>query len=857
MSYSLSKYFCASINAIAILFVILFAGGVYAQSLDSLQTSKIDTATVIAGDDTMKLISECSSREASFISNIMVLQGTDEKPARVNYGDMTLEAIKITQYGNDSLVAVGKRVEADTLPGGVAYIGEPVFKQAGDEPYTGSKMVYNLKTKKGTVWEGRTKFDGGFYYGENVTRVNADVLQIRDGYYTTCDDEDSPHFHFQSNKMKMEPRDKVVAKPVVLYFSDVPVFLLPFGMFPITGGRSSGFIMPSYGESGTEGRYLRGMGYYFAPNDYLDAKVLMDYYDKSGVFFRGDTRYSVKYKMNGSISGSITRKNFAGQELRRWDLRVNHSQTIDPTMKLTASGSFQSDKSYRRDFSLNRNQRATRRLYSNARLTKNWEGTSNSMTISASRDEDLDLGNVTEMLPSISFNRGMPTYLFGKGGGPGQKERFYNSFSFSYNSSMQNKRSKTRVHEDSLFTNQTSRELQHNLSFSSPQRILKHFAVNPSMSYVENWYNEAFVKSFDENNNLITDTENGFFARRTYRLGVSVNTKLYGMFNPNIGSLKSIRHVITPSVSYSYTPDFSEDRFGYYETISDTAGKELKYDRFKGTGSSKSKSLSFSLQNQFQAKTGEGENENKFDILSISTGTGYNFAAPENTQKLSVLSTSVRMQKFIDLQLSASHSFYEYNQNPIPGEPPKLLYDSSVPLKKRRFFRLTRMSLSTSFKLEGKGPVDEQQEEPDVFEDEFADPAMMSVDPQDRFEDENRFKTQAIPWSFNANLSYRDSRFNPEIIQKTFSATTNFSIKITENWDVKHKAHIDLMDREIISNDFTFYRDLHCWEMSFSWTPNNSSRSGFFIEIRVKDPKLRDLKIRKTEYGGSALGFIR
>jgi len=842
------------------------AGTVHAQNPDSLIALK-DTLKTDAGLDTT-IFFGADRREIDIRRNIMVMYGTEAKSAWLTYKGMTLEAYKITNYGNDSLIAEGMRVQADpdSFPDGYKYVGAPVFNRTGDEPITGVKMVFNLRTEKGSVVEGRTKFEGGYYFGENITRLNEKYLQIQDGYYTTCDDEEHPHYYFRASQMKMTIGDKVVARPVVLYFSDVPVFIVPFALFPITGGRSSGFVVPSYGSSAAEGRYLRGMGYYFAPSDYMDAKVLMDFYDKSGVMFRGDARYAVRYKMSGSLSGSITRKNFSERADRRWDMRINHSQRIDPTMNLTVSGQFQSDNSFRRDFSLNRDVRATRRIYSSAFLTKQWEGTKNSITVTASREQDLVLGNVIEKLPSVNFSRSAPTYPFRRGAGTaedGGSGRFYSTFNFSYNSSLQNNRSKTRIHEDSTFTERTRRGVQHNLNFSSPQRLFGYLAVNPAMRYREEWYNEATVKTINKNGALVTGTENGFFSRRTFTINVGANTKMYGMFNPNIGSLKSIRHVISPSIGFSYAPDFSDERYGYFRTVTDTSGNVIKYDRFEKalfgrTPSYKSKTMSLSLQNLFQVKTQSGETENKFDIANIGFSTSYNFYAARNAPKWSNLVTSVRILKFASLTLSAAHSFYEFSTG--SASPPKLLYDGSAPLRKRRLLRFVNMSASTSFKLSGGKPAqkkEEAEEQPDPFAGQFADPRLLQGDPQDRFEQKSDLSRLVIPWDLQVSLNYAHSRNNPAFSSRSFRARTTFSARITKNWRVNHRANIDLLNREIISQDFEFYRDLHCWELTFRWTPSHSSRAGFSLEIRVKDPKLSDLKLRKTEYGGSAIGFIR
>ncbi|MFC1729322.1 LPS assembly protein LptD [candidate division KSB1 bacterium] len=839
-----------------------------AQEPDTLQLVTADTLSVRTELDT-NVNTSAEKRFIDFKNEIQVLEGTEKNPAWFTYQDMRLEAIKIILFGSDSLIAESRQVAADpdSFPGGYRYIGLPVFTRTGDDPMTGLRMVYNLETKKGRVEDGRTKFDGGFYFGKNVTRIDDEYLQIRDGYFTTCDDEDHPHYHFSASQMKMKVKDKVVAKPVVFYIDDIPLMVLPFGMFPIRRGRNSGMIVPSYGESAVEGRYLQGIGYYFAPNDYVDAKLLADYYDKSGVLIRGDLNYAKRYALNGTVSGSVTRKNFADRNERRWDLRINHDHTIDPTMNVKVRGSFQSDNSFYKNFSSDRNQRAKRLIKSSAIVNKRWENSSQSMRIQLDRTEDLSNGNVTELFPSVSFNWGAPVYPFRGGGLPSGTAAsagapFYSTFNYSYTSQLKNSRSKTALN-DSTFKSEKKSGVQHSLNFSSPQRVLRHFSINPGISYTEEWFNERIIKSLDEENEEVTGKEKGFFARRQFRASVSANTKFYGTFNTDVGRLKTVRHVVTPSVSYNYTPDFSKAGFGYYGSYRDTTGSEVRYDRYQGsafggTGARESKSLRFTLDNLFQARTVSGDTENKFDVLNVNSGLSYNLAAAENRQKWSDINSTIRIMKLLNMTLNTTHSLYEYSTG--FNAPPELLLDRN-PWWKFRFLRLTKLSTSTSFTLSARDAqgapqgLEEEGEENNPFSDEYVDEEQQA-DPQERFEQE-RIGTETIPWELSVNLSYSDLRTNPDKPVKRISANTSFEMQVTDNWRMNYRGNFDLVKKEIVYHDFSFYRDLHCWELHFNWTPSNASRPGFFIEIRIKDSKLRDIKVKKTDYGGSAIGYIR
>ncbi|HEX9934044.1 MAG TPA: putative LPS assembly protein LptD, partial [bacterium] len=236
--------------------------------------------------------------------------------AKVTYQDMTLNAARITvDWDKRELLAEGvldsvwvKRSPKDSVKV-QQLVGKPEFSQSG-EIMAGESMTYNFTTKKGRVLRGRTQYEDGFYSGRALKLLESNTVNVADASFTTCDKVPEPHFRFRSQKMKIMVNDKVVARPIVFYLGKIPVFALPFGIFPIRKGRHSGILIPRYGESSLEGRYLRDVGYYWAASDYWDVRGTADFFEKSGFLFRGDLNYAVRYKLRGSISGSWTRKNF-------------------------------------------------------------------------------------------------------------------------------------------------------------------------------------------------------------------------------------------------------------------------------------------------------------------------------------------------------------------------------------------------------------------------------------------------------------------------------------------------------------------------------------------------------------------
>ncbi len=786
--------------------------------------------------------------EYTLDKKIIYIFGDQSKPAKVVYKNMSLEAGKITVLLDSSLI-IAESIQDTGIDGknNTQLTAVPIFKQEGQEPFSGKRIVYNIKTKKGVVKEGRTKFEDGHYFGEDITMLKEKVFQIKNGFFTTCDIEDHPHFRFKGGKMKMVADDKIVVKPIIIYIRDVPVFYFPFAVLPIRRGRHSGILFPTFGTTQNEGRFLRGLGYYFAPNDYMDVKLIADYFEKSGFMLRGDSRYSKRYILSGNITGSITNKNIiTGGKEKRWDLQIDHRHKISPDMNFSINGKFASDGSFYKNMSLNRNYRSIRELISNATLNKNWQKSKNSISINIRRRQDLELGNISETFPQISFNHTSPIYLFKRNSSESAstvKEKWFNTINFRYNSVLVNRNIKRRNSVDEPFDEQMRNGTQHSLNILAPQKIFKHLVLNPSLSYREEWFLTSDKMILDQNQELTQTEEKGFASRRIFNTGFSANTKIYGMFSPNLGNIKAIRHTITPSISFSYQPDFSSEGFGYYTTAIDSLGEPVRYDRFSssifgGTPAGKSQSMSLSLQNLFQMKTSNGEKESKSDLFNLDFSTNYNFTR-ENF-KLGNLRTSFRTLSFFDIDFHSVHSFYPYD-----AEQRKVV-DKII----KGFPRLVNFQAVTSFRLTGskeESTVSTELTSEENFE------TTTKEDKQNRFFEDSGSPSMGIPWNFSMGLRYTLNKFNPVRPDERFSITPKLDFKLTKNWKIDYRAEFDLISKKIIYNDFTFYRDLHCWELRFDWSPVGRLK-GFFVIIRIKSPNLKDLKIEKRNYGGSTFG---
>ena len=727
-------------------------------------------------------------------------------------------------------------------------IGLPELNQKGNKPMYGDLMEYNMRTNHGKISLGKTQMEDGYYRGDKILRLNPKIMIVSEGYYTTCDLDD-PHFYFKSNQMKLMVNDKIIAKPVILYISGVPVFALPFAVFPNRSGRHSGLILPSYGSTFSDGRFLRGGGFYWAGSQYHDATLIVDFFDKKGFLFRGSSKYKKRYALNGGLSGSLTPRSFNDQNRRRWDLRWNHQQTITPTLKFNGNVKLVSDESFYQDLSSNRNSRLNQQLISNVTFNKRWEGSGNGLSVNLSRNQNLQSRDITEVFPSFNFRMGRKQLIKT---GVGDDPRWYNSLYYTYSNRGERRRSlkHTTINDSTISETEDTREkLTHAVSVNSPQKLLKYFTFNPSLYYSEGWINEwtepltnpdgSFI--LNDNGKIETRTRRSFKSRRTFVSSLQMSTKVYGNFAPNIGSFSAVRHVITPSVSFRYTPDFSNDIYGYFATGVDTLGNNLKYDLFTGsaigaTPSRITKTLNYSLNNIFQAKLNEGsENEKKIDLFTLNLRGNYNFTA--DIRKMAPLSSSFRTKGIagINLDISTRHNFYKWTDGSITNEA------TIIP-------RLTNFTASTSFNLRGSDSVEEVDELDDATEQYASD------DVEARFDNLDFADLSADAWNARISLNYTLNKSNPDNPSKTFWLRGNLNFNPTREWSVGYNYNIDLERKIITNHSVNIRRDLHCWQFALNWTPSGPG-AGYLLLINVKSLHLSDLKFE--ERGGKSSLFGR
>ncbi|HEX7402141.1 MAG TPA: LPS assembly protein LptD, partial [candidate division Zixibacteria bacterium] len=567
--------------------------------------------------------------------------------ATLQYDQVSLTAGRIVyQTREEILVAEGIKTKVDDT---TAVEESPVLND-GNDKLIGERMSYDLHSKRGKVKMGVTNIQQGTYRGELLRKITDDVLLADDGTYTTCD-KPQPHFHFYARRMKIIAKDKVIAEPVVMYIADLPVAAIPYYVFPIKPGRHSGFLTFDFGDLQVQNRFIRNLGYYWAASEYWDLKTAFDYYEGSGWLIRSQTRYAQRYVLNGSISGSYNRQTnwdlttFTKRRHDRWDLTFNHYQSISPTLSLTGTGSFLSDKNYWHDLNLDPVERRNRSLYSQASLSKNFK--TSSLTFAVDHRWNLDTDEQTLNIPVVRFNRtSLPIFSPKTAAGEtgSVERRWYNSIYYSFSSNLRNYN--YSIDKGDYFNRKKFTVSDNSLSLSAPQKFFGWLVLNPAFRYQETWY-YIYQTNLSESSGI---PGNGTARRGTYSTSLSANTVLYGTFNPKIGKLVGIRHVITPSLSFNWQPEFNQHK------------EYLAYTGVGGSGS-KSKSMGFGMNHLIQIKTRSEVNgkevEKKVDLFNLNFSSGYNFLAKQH--KLSNLSTSMRTYaiKNLDFTFSTTHDFYD------------------------------------------------------------------------------------------------------------------------------------------------------------------------------------------------------
>ncbi|MEW6509246.1 MAG: putative LPS assembly protein LptD [Bacteroidota bacterium] len=755
-------------------------------------------------------------------------------------------------YDINELEAFGIEDTSDTAK--VKIKQTPVLAE-GNDIYEGSRIKYNFKTQQGFISLAKNREAASRYEGDKVKKIDKDVYFIESGMFTTCE-EDTPHTYFSASEMKVIQRNRVIAKWIFMHIGGVPFPIpLPFAVIPNESGRRSGIIIPTYGQEFRRGQYFRNFGYFFALSDYFDLALTGDYFTKGGYGLRSRLRYAKRYDFSGTLNAGYSRIILGEEgdpnrsEETSWNLSLFHNQQINPTSRLDVNLQFQSTNFFRNN-SISYNDLLMQDVISSANYSKRWDESGNSISLNYSRTQNLSSGNIYEALPNVYFSKSI-TYPFKRESAESIiDQKWYEMIAYTYSGHFRNERRKT---EGSL---KIRGGIQHNLAFSASPKI-GYFNVSPSVNYQERWYNKRTKienKPYDytdpatgkvtKRDSIITTDERGLYSVRTFDMSVSASTKLYGIMQPNILGIEAFRHQVLPAISYTYKPDFANHRWRYFDSYTKVNGQVVYYDKYQneifgGAVPGENQSLNFSLGNVFEIKTFKNPNDttknaddNKIQLLNLNASVGYNFAA--DSIKLSDLNINYRTQVGQNLNFSGSSTFtfYDYEGNRRVN---RFLASSGKGL-----FRLSGFSLSISTNLIGK--ADEKRSTKTKTETEYD--AFQKKDYISVYDD-NGTPDLSIPWNLNLSYSYNLSKPYPNEVTTYSNLNADLGFSISKNWKFTVRGSYDFDRKEVIAPQITVYRDLHCWEMNFTWNPIGTYR-GFMFELRMKAPELQDIKVSKS-----------
>ena len=772
--------------------------------------------------------------------------------ARVDYSGMQLEA----DYMEINM-PLSEVFAKPTLDSTGMEIGIPHFKDK-DNAFDAKEIRYNFNTKKGLIRDVMTQQGEIYVHGNMVKKYENDVSFIKNARFTSCDLE-VPHFDIRAFKAKVIPKKRIVMGSAMLFIENIPTpLVIPFALVPNQDKRVSGLIMPSFGQTQRAGFFLKGLGYYLKINDYFDLGVEGDVYTSGNWEARANLRYALRYKFSGNLNFGYS-WTFQGERglpdrPHQTGLKIQWSHSQDS--KARPNSRFSANVNYTNSaystYSGSLNDYLTNTTSSNISYSLDFARKLH-LSLNANADYNTYTRAFNIGLPSLSFSVDQ-LYPFRRKKAAG-KRRWYENISFNYNLVAQNRISAT---DTSLFTKETFANMQNgmqqNARIANTMKILKHINWNNTLDYSEFWYLKNTEQYYDPVSGQVERIDRkGFKTTREFSYNTSLSFNLYGLLKFNKGWLRAFRHVLTPSVGFTYHPDFSKPFWGAYSTYTDPNGNEILYSKYAnniygGPSAGTVGSLNLSLRNSFEMKVHNKKDtlnpEKKVKLIdNLTVSTSYNLAADSlRWAPITINARTILFQR-LNINVGASFDFYKIDPN---GNRYNEFFWVNNRRKGLRFSR-TDMAVSLSWNLNPKArPKENQQEVSNLPGDPYY--ASDLYTPSDIFLQPIDFKA---PWNLNIgyNLNYiltpnaRSGKLEHDLIQ---TITLSGNVKLTEKFDINFGTGFDVQAKKFTITSITFSRDLHCWEMGFYWVPFGY-RTEWNFHIRVKSSIFQSLKLEKSK----------
>ena len=873
-----------------IAFYVLTPGFVQASEISSSPMLSSDTLTEVSADENLDLDTPIDTslvdslnnaiakkkKESNFKSEVtyhaddsIMIDNINNKAilwgnAWVKYEDIQLDAEFLEiDFAKNEVFAKG-------LPDSTGKIVDtPIFQEKGKE-YKSGEMVYNFNTKKGLIKKITTQEASGYIHGETIKMASEDVFYIRNGKYTTCNNE-TPHYHVQAQKLKIINNDKIVTGPAYLAIENVPTFLaVPFGYFPNQDERTSGVLIPTIGSSATKGFNLMDGGYYFGISDKFDFQVTGDVYTNGSWAGRALARYNTRYKRNGNLMFNYTNSNTGERDTQEFEQKksyfVTWSHTQDPKAKpnsdFRATVRMGSPDYFENDLNTNSSAYLRNEFSSNITYTQRFARSPFSVNLNASHNQNKSDSSISFTLPELQVNMSR-VYPFKRKVKIG-KDRWYEKIGVNYSGNAKNKfeMNSYQLFEDpeNLDSNFVSTPVE--LNYGAKQTVnintnmkVGHLTFSPGIRYDETWYfrsvTQTWIPPTDStmNGTVRMDTTNGFNRYGNLDLNASLNTKLFGIYAFRGERLKAIRHTMTPSVSINYRPDLSTLHPEYFGTVqTDTSGTTKDYNVFMqeqaalGYGSpngAESGRVGLGLQNIIEMKrkkrndtTDTYSNVNIIDRWNFNTS--YDMLADSFQWAPLTMSINGSIGRFILLNVNTASDFYGVKKDPETdtySRSKQFNYNlTGKPL------RLTRLTASAGLNLSGKS-LSNQKDQATVAQ-------LNNAEDINTIYQEQQYIDFNIPWDLKVNYVFTYTKpLNEENLVN--SLTFSGSVNVTPGWKVRMSSSYDFEQQKLGFTNIDVYRDLHCWQIDLNVNPFGERKS-FRINLKVKQGFLQDLKLSKN-----------
>lgn len=764
--------------------------------------------------------------------------------SKIEYTNMLIESYFITYDWINSLLSANLyRPSEDSI------VGRPYMKQDGKDYYT-DKLLYNFKSKKGKVYDIVTKENDALLHGHEVKKDSAGNWFISQAKYTTCDLE-HPHFYFNAKKLKLTTKKSIVTGPTNLVVNDVQTPLyLPFGIFPAQNGRRSGIILPQqYGFSPYFN--MQNMGFYLAINDYVDAKFMLDLYFNGSYRYNASTRYNKLYKFDGEFmaetnrifQGDVDDPSVKSSTPSNYIFSWRHTQSAKahPTFTFNTSLTFMTQGAINRSLTLNAS-RYNGQINSSLNATKRFRKIPLLINGGISYTQDLANKNVSGYLPSLRINYNGNLYQ-----NPNNSKSVIVGLQYATEAIA----SFSKVGDSTIFTGEFLKNLsygvKHSAIFSFQNiKLFNNISVVPNLRYTDRFFFERIDVTRDAAEK-IPDTvlTKGFYTARDFSGGVSLNTVLIGIMPlSKKGIMQGLRHQMTPNASFSYTPNFGTDFWGYFGKYNDSNNVNRDYFHYVGPYTDISRGaaamLSFGINNAF-----EGKFRNKKDSLTgtkkmmlldaLNFGSSYNFIA--DSFKLSDFNLSFSNSTLRFLNFSGSMNFSPYVwENGVRKDRYKIAAGEGL-------FRFTNLSTTANFMLSSN----------DISRRVLNSKKGSEYERNYIYRHYQYFYDFNSPWnlsmSFNVNLQrgFTINRRNDTTVVNASLVLNNFDFNITPKWKIAISSGYDFNVGQIGLTTISAIRDMHCWEFRVNYVPISNIGQAYTIEIRPKSTLLQDLKLTRNK----------